>query len=299
MHHIAARHWLAFIAMVFIWSTTPLAIVFSSDGIDPYLNLALRISIAAAALGLWFAYQRRPLPFYRQALPVHLSVGALGIGLSMSLMYYAAQTAPSSWIALIFGLTPVFSALLEGLIFRQLHLRTIHWLGITSAIIGLWLIFHDPEHPLGQHMTLALAAMLLSTFLHALSASLVKRIPHKLAPIDTVMGGLLITIPITLLFWWLNGAAIPTQLTHQVQLSILYLAFVGSLAGFLLYYQVLAVFSATMSSFITLLAPSLALVWGSLLNNEPITPFLILGAGLILMGLTVFIVRPVDKPKAK
>jgi drug/metabolite transporter (DMT)-like permease len=71
----------------------------------------------------------------------------------------------------------------------------------------------------------------------------------------------------------------------------------GSLAGFLLYYQVLAVFSATMSSFITLLAPSLALVWGALLNEEPITFALLMGASLILLGLTIFIVKPADKPR--
>lgn len=292
---ISPTNWAVFASVVFIWSTTPLAIVFSSSGIDPYLNLTLRMVISALILGLWFIYQNRPLPFYKQAVPTHLSVGAVGIGLSMSLVYYAAQTLPSSWIALIFGLAPLFTALLEGLVFRSLSLTWVHWLGVLFATAGLWTIFHDPSHQLGAHMTLALVAMLASTFFHALSASLVKRLDHSLTPLDTVMGGLLVAIPITLAFWLLNGAEIPDTLTLNVQISIAYLAIMGSLAGFLLYYQVLTVFSATMSSFITLLAPSLALLWGSLLNDEPITLALLVGAGMILLGLTVFIVKPADK----
>jgi drug/metabolite transporter (DMT)-like permease len=71
----------------------------------------------------------------------------------------------------------------------------------------------------------------------------------------------------------------------------------GSLAGFLLYYQVLKAFSATMSSFMTLLAPSLALIWGTLLNHEPITEHLMIGALFILMGLAVFILIPAEKAR--
>ncbi len=93
---ISPTHWAVFAGVVFIWSTTPLAIVFSSVGIDPYLNLTLRMALSALLLGIWFAYQQRRLPFYRAALPTHLSVGAIGIGLSMSLVYYAAQTLPST-----------------------------------------------------------------------------------------------------------------------------------------------------------------------------------------------------------
>jgi len=287
--------WLVFATVVFIWSTTPLAIVISNQALDPFLSLAARMILSLLFLSAWFIYHRRPLPFYRQAIPTHLAVGVIGIGLSMPLVYIAAQTLPSNWIALIFGLAPLFTGLLEGFLFRTLVLTRWHWFGLGLAFYGLWIIFHDPKVDLQLSMTWALIAMLLSTFLHALSASLVKRVAHQVAPIDTVMGGLLIATPMTLLFWWLNGATFPTEIAIDTQFSIIYLGIFGSLAGFLLYYQVLKTFSATMSSFITLLAPSLALVWGAFLNQEPITEHLMTGAALILMGLAVFILIPADK----
>jgi drug/metabolite transporter (DMT)-like permease len=253
--------------------------------------------ISLLFLSVWFAYRRRPLPFYRQALPTHIAVGVIGIGFSMSLVYIAAKVLPSNWIALIFGLAPIFTGLLEGFVFRTLVLSIWHWFGLFFAFYGLWFIFNDPKYILEMSMMWSIIAMLLSTFLHALSASLVKRIAHKIPPIDTVMGGLLIATPLSLLFWWLNGANYPTEIEINTQLAILYLGLFGSLAGFLLYYQVLKAFSATMSSFITLIAPSLALIWGTLLNHEPITEHLITGALFILMGLAVFILIPAEKAR--
>lgn len=292
---ISPQAWAIFASVVFIWSTTPLAIVISNQAIDPFLSLSLRMLLSLILLSAWFIYQKRPLPLARTTWPTHLAVGGIGIGLSMSLVYLAAQQLPSSWIALIFGLAPLFTGILEGIVFRSLHLKIWHWLGIILAIYGLWIIFHDPNHQLKNDMTWSIIAMLASTFFHALSASLLKRTKVTLAPVDTVMGGLLIAIPMTLLFWWLNGHGTPSNVTQNVIYAIIYLGIIGSLAGFLLYYKVLTIFSATMSSFITLLAPTLALIWGALINNEPITPYLIIGACFILLGLAVFIMIPADK----
>lgn len=285
---------LAFVVVVLIWSTTPLAIVVSNAELDPYLSLLLRMLISLLFLGLWYGWQRRPLPFHAQAWPTHLSVGLVGIGMSMTLVYQAAQQLPSSWIALMFGLAPVFTGILEGLVFRGLRLGVWQWLGIGLAFGGLWRIFHDPEHSLNG-WSWPVLAMLLATFLHSLSASLVKRVTTPLPVMDTVMGGLMLAAPMVLVLWLLQGAQLPENWSWATLGAIAYLGLFGSLAGFLLYYQVLRAFSATMSSFITLLAPPLALVWGSLLNDEPLTWPLLTGAGMILAGLALFVLPAADK----
>jgi len=289
--------WAAFLAVVLIWSTTPLAIVYSSQTIDPYLSLALRMLLSLIILGLWFIWQKRSIPFHFQAWQVYFYVGVIGIGLSMSCAYQAAQTLPSSWIALIFGLAPVFTGILEGFIFKTLRLKIRHWLAILLAIIGLSIVVNDPERHMNANLFAGALIMIVSTFLHALSASMVKRVPVAIAPVDTVMGGLLLAVPIILIFWLMNGASIPEQLDVKSQTIIIYLGIIGSLAGFLLYYQVLKVFSATMSSFVTLLAPPLALLWAAWLNDEAVSDLLIVGAGLILAGLATFILNPAAKVK--
>lgn len=290
-------NWMAFWAVVLIWSTTPLAIIYSSQEVDPFLSLSLRFALSLLVLMIWYAIRGRRLPWHSNALKTYVAVGIIGVGLSMSCAYLAAQTLPSSWMALIFGLTPVFAGILEGLVFKSFALTRFHWLGMGLALTGLALVMFKPEQALSDIFSLGAGMMLLATLLHALSASLMKRIPEKLNIWDTVLGGLLFALPLTLGFWLWRGGELPTQL-HPITLwSILYLGIIGSLAGFLLYYKTLSAFSATTSSFITLLAPPLALVWATTINNEPMTMTLFIGTGMVLVGLWVFIRYGAEKSK--
>ena len=282
-------NWLAFWGVVLIWSTTPLAIIYSSQELDPLLSLSVRFALSLTVLMMWYLLTGRRLPWHTDAIRTYIAVGIIGIGLSMSCAYLSAQTLPSSWMALIFGLTPVFAGILEGLVFRSLHLSLVHWLGMGIALSGLGLVMFKPEQNLSDILSFGAAMMLLATALHALSASLVKRIKTKLTIWDTVLGGLLFALPLTLVFWLWTGGSLPDQINMTTVGAILYLGVIGSLAGFLLYYKTLSAFSATTSSFITLLAPPIALVWAVAINHEPMTDRLLIGTGLVLVGLWVFI----------
>ncbi len=280
--------WFAFWGVVLIWSTTPLAIIYSSQEVDPFLSLSLRFLLSLLVLGSWYLLTGKRLPWHKDALKNYVAVGVIGIGLSMSCAYLAAQSLPSSWMALIFGLTPLFAGILEALVFRSLSLTLVHWLGMSIALIGLVVVMLKPNQQASDLISFGASMMLLATALHALSASLVKRIPTQLSIWDTVLGGLLFALPLTLLLWWLTGGKTPEHLSSVSIISIAYLGIVGSLAGFLLYYKTLSAFSATTSSFITLLAPPIALIWAMTINNEPITESLLLGMVLVLFGLWLF-----------
>ncbi len=60
--------------LVFIWSTTPLAVVLSIRELHPVWALALRFALAAplAALCLWLLGER--LPFHREAVKSYAAV---------------------------------------------------------------------------------------------------------------------------------------------------------------------------------------------------------------------------------
>ncbi len=289
MNSTRLSNWFAFWGVVLIWSTTPLAIIYSSQELDPFLSLSLRFALSLLVLAVWYWFSGRRLPWHRDAIKTYIAVGVIGVGLSMSCSYLAAQTLPSAWMALIFGLTPVFAGILEGLVFKSLTLNYMHWLGMGLSLFGLGVVMFQPALTIAEMLSIGAMLMLLATALHALSASLMKRIKIKLDIWDTVLGGLIFALPLTLVFWLLSGAIIPTELHAMSIWSIFYLGIIGSLAGFLLYYKTLSAFSATTSSFITLLAPPFALLWAVTINHEPMTPTLFIGTGLVLIGLWVFI----------
>ncbi|MEE9358209.1 EamA family transporter [Candidatus Vondammii sp. HM_W22] len=83
-------------------------------------------------------------------------------------------------------------------------------------------------------------------------------------------GGLLVAAPLFLLAWFLADAIWPEVLSSRALYSILYLALVGSVIGFAMYFYVLKHVEATRVALITLITPVTALLLGSLLNGESI-----------------------------
>jgi drug/metabolite transporter (DMT)-like permease len=74
--------------------------------------------------------------------------------------------------------------------------------------------------------------------------------------------------------------------------SILYLAVVGSAVAFVTLTILLRVMSAQASSFIALLIPFGALIFGAVLYSEPITGRAVAGAVLVVAGLLAARGRP-------
>ena len=62
----------------------------------------------------------------------------------------------------------------------------------------------------------------------------------------------------------------------------------GSLIGFYAYFTVLQKLSASNVTLITLITPVIALTLGAVLNGETINDKLILGAFMVLLGLTIY-----------
>ena len=93
----------AYLTVIIIWSTTPLAIQWSSDGVGYQFGAALRMVIGLTLLLLIVRLWRLPLNWSKQSLLVYLS-GGIPLFLAMSGVYWSAQFIPSGWISVIFGL---------------------------------------------------------------------------------------------------------------------------------------------------------------------------------------------------
>jgi probable blue pigment (indigoidine) exporter len=68
-----------------------------------------------------------------------------------------------------------------------------------------------------------------------------------------------------------------------------YLAIGGSLLGFTLFFYVLKKLSPSAVSLITLMTPVLAMMVGVLAAGEHITPAMMIGGGLVLFALVVYV----------
>ncbi|MBF0218614.1 MAG: DMT family transporter [Gammaproteobacteria bacterium] len=280
--HIA----LAYLGVILIWSTTPLAIQWSSAEVGYLFGVTSRMVIGAIMavtivllMGWGFYWNRRSRLAY-------LIAGFTVYG-SMLATYWSAQYIPSGWISLLFGLSPLLTTLFSHYLITAQPLSLRRTAGILVAFCGLTLIFASGLH-LSTVNHIGIYGILFAVSLHSLGAVLLKRLNSQNPALVTTSGSLGVAAPLFLLTWWFLDGQLPATIPLQSGIAILYLALFGSVIGFALYYFVLQQVDATRVSLITLITPVTALLLGHQLNHEPLTTAVIFGSILILIGLVLF-----------
>lgn len=277
---------LAYLGVVIIWSTTPLAIKWSAQEVSYIFGVTSRMCIGAVCLLVLMLLARQPLRIHRSAWMTYLAV-ALQLYVSMLVTYWGARFIPSGWLSVIFGLSPFMTAILAAIFLKERSLSLPKLMSYFLGVGGLLIMF-DSALAFSQTAMQGMVAILIATFLYAVSSVWVKNIDAKLPALTQISGGMLLALPAYLATWyWLDDGHIPETLSRQTQLSILYLGMIATPIGFALYYYVLLYLTATTVALITLITPLFSLFLGYSVNQEPITLKIALGSGLILLALGI------------
>jgi len=277
---------LSFAGLILIWSTTPLAILWSSEGVGYLFGITSRMAVGCVVGLLLVALLGIGMRWNNRALAAYLA-GGLGVYGAMLCTYWAAQFIPSGWISLIFGLSPVMTALMAMLWLQGDSMNGRKFAGMGLGLLGLAAIFGS-SLSMDMHAALGVLAMLLAVGIYSASTVWVKRIRASLPPLVMSSGTLLVATPLFMLSMALLAPALPQHIEPRTLGAIGYLAVFGSVLGFSLFYYVLHHVDATRVALITLVTPVLALAAGHWLNSEPLGMDVLLGSALILSGLALF-----------
>jgi len=276
----------AFMGVVLIWATTPLAIKWSSEGAGFLFGVASRMVLGLFVCLVLVALLSRRMRWHRDAMLTYLA-GGVGMWAAMTSVYWGAQFIPSGLVSVLFGLSPVVTALMASLWLQERAFTPFRVLGMGLGIAGLGIIFgHSLE--MGPDAPLGMAAVLLSVHIHSASAVWIKRIGARLQALETTTGALLVALPLFTMNWALLDGGWPAEIELHSLWAIVYLGVFGSSLGFILYYYVLRNVQATRVALVTLITPIIALFLGQWLNEESVTTREWLGIGIILTGLACF-----------
>jgi hypothetical protein len=95
----------AYFGIILIWSTTPLTIQWSTQGVSFTLAVLARMLIGLVTAVLILLVGRTRFPLHPRAL-VAYTVGGVGLFTSMALTYWGRPLLHSGLIAVMFGLAP-------------------------------------------------------------------------------------------------------------------------------------------------------------------------------------------------
>lgn len=277
---------LAYLTIIVIWSTTPLAIQWSATGTGFAFAVMARMAIGLGLAGVILALQGKGLPLHRSARQSYL-VGGLGTFGAMLATYWGAQYIHSGLVSVLFGLTPLMTSVFAALWLGESALRPAKLLGIACGLAGLALIFASGHDLAGSRAVVGIAALLVAVLIYSASLVGVKRIGDHSPPLATTAGTLLVAMPLFVLAWWLADGCLPATVPTRAGAAIVYLGAFGSVLGFALYYYVIKHMEAGKVSLITLVTPVLALLLGHLANGEAVESRVWTGAILISLGLAL------------
>ncbi len=291
---------LIYISVILLWATTPLAIKWSGEGPGFLFGVTARIAIGSICVLFALVLMRQKLVWHRKARLTYLAI-AMQIYGSMLAVYWAAQFIPSGWISVIFGITPLMTALLAAVFLGERSLTLGKLLAYSLGIGGLVIMFGSALQ-LGYDAVLGIGGILVSALLQAISSVWIKGIAAKLPALSQVAGGLLLALPAYLLTWGIADGHWPSALTPISLAAIIYLGVIATTIGFVLYYYLLTHLPATRVALITLATPLLSLMLGHVINHEPMTMKVATGTCFILSAFIIheFFDRfPALKPIAK
>ncbi|MFG6158557.1 DMT family transporter [Halomonas sp. 1390] len=277
----------AYLIVVLVWATTPLAIKWSAEGGAPIGSVMLRMLIALV-VGALILLMRRHRPRLDRRAWLSYAAAVPGVFGAMALSYHASQHLPSGMLSVMFGMAPLVSGLILQALPGATRLRGWHWFGCGLGLAGLGVVFAD-SLTLGGGQLGALLMMLAAVTLFSGSGIAVQRVAAGLGPLEQTVGALAMSLPCFLALWLASGEPLSIPLSERGRGAVLYLAVFGSLIGFLCYYLILSRLHAATVALVTLITPVLALGLGMTLNQEKPSASMLAGALLILVALGAYL----------
>lgn len=277
--------------VVLIGGTNFVAVRFSNQELAPFWGAGIRF--AAAALLLFAIAAARGVPLPRgAALLVALIFGTLSFGASYAFIYWGLVEAPAALASVLVALTPLLTLLLA----RAQGLEALTWRGgiaATIALVGIAVVFGDQIRTAVS--LISVLALLAGAFCIAESTVLAKRLPrlHPIAINAVAM------VPGALLLVALSAAAgEPRMLPNReaTWIALAYLVTAGSVGLFVGFLIVVRRWTASATSYATVLFPLVTVATGALLAGEFVSLTFLLGTVLVIAGVYVGALAPGARP---
>ncbi len=282
----------AFAAIYLIWGSTFLATRYAVTVIPPFFVSGTRFFIAGVVL---FTYARistkEPLTWRNWQAATLL--GALFFLICHGGVSWAAKHVPSGISALLMASISMWTALIELVRRSESRPRRLVIVCLLTGFIGMALLVARPQMLAGSHVgSMGAIVVLVGAFSWALGTVLTRKVdlPSSTilsASMQMICGGALL-----LILGAASGQAADFHLssvTRPALLGMVFLTFIGSLAGFTCYIWLLSHCSPTRVATYAYVNPIVALFLGWAIAGEQLTERSLL-ASLIVVGSVAVII---------
>lgn len=283
---------LVWLLLCCIWGSTWLFIKLGLADLPPFTFAGIRFVIASIILLSLIAVRRVPLPRARRDLWLLAVTGVLSFSLNYGLVFWGEQYISSGLAALLQSTLPAFGLIIAHFYLPGERMTAPRIAGVLFGVIGVGVVFSNQLQVSGPKALLGSAALVLSAFCAAYANVLVKAYGLNLQPSVLAAGQMICgLVPLLVVGISTEGNPLYFHWTSRAFLALGYLAVVGSVIAFLLYYWLVQHMQVTKSMLIALVTPVVAVILGMLVLDERLTWRTLAGGAMIICGIALIVLR--------
>ncbi len=276
-----------YILVCIFWGTSWLVIKLSLEYVSPLMNLGLRMFFSSIAILMIMKFTRTELDLSAKSIKLYIILGLFSYSIPFSLVYWAEKTIPSSLASILFGMYPLFIAILSSIFVQEESLSIPKIAGIILAFIGVVFIFKDGLRIEFSHHFPGMIAVITSALFQSSVAITIKKKGGHLNPLSMNF------IPTAIATVFLISVSLvaedisKNQITLKPILMILYLAIFVTVFNFTAYYWLLKRMSVVILSLTSFITPVIAVFVGVVFAGEKFSTGMTLGALCVLLGILI------------
>lgn len=240
----------------------------------------LRVTIATACLLPVLIWRGQFGALRAQAGPIAV-MGLFNSALPFVLIAWATLSITAGLASILNATVPIFTALI-GALWLGDRLGRSRALGLAIGLGGVALLAADKADFKPGGSGWALVAMLVATSCYGFAANFTKRHLTGTAPLVNAAGSQVISTLALLPFaLWVWPATLPGTLPW---LAAVALGIGCTAVAYLLFFRLIGRIGASRAVTVTFLIPVFGTLWGVLLLGETVTPAMLLGGAVVLLG---------------
>ena len=278
------------VVLCVIWSTTWLVVKKGVVDLPPFTSATLRMALAALVMAGVSAVLAKREGGEKPSIRLSLVMGIGNFSVTYGIVYWASTILPSGLIALLWAIYPMMMAITGHFYLDGEKLRPLQWTGFMISFIGVAVLKTDLEE-FGESAPLAASIVLLSPLSSCIATAIVKKHGANVSSNLLNRNGLIVSVFPLLAMTLLFERDATIHWTGFAVFSVAYLAIMGTVVTFGIYYYLLRFAAAHKLSLIAFITPAIAVAIGCLLGNETANLRILLGAAFILSGVVLVVIR--------
>lgn len=268
------------------WGTTWYAITLQLGVVDPVISIVYRFGLAAAVLFGWCALRGERLGLTAPQHAAAAGVGFFTFSINYPLVYWAEGRVASAVVAVIFAALAFVNLVAFRLVFKQ-RAPALAWAAALLGMVGVGVLFWSElaDAHIGRAAALGMAAAFLGVVASVVGNLFARRGEIAGAPVAAATAwGMLYGSAMLAAFALLTGRTWAFEWTWSYGLSLVYLALVGSVIAFALYFGLARRRGYGAASYISALTPPVAMLMSTLFEGKGWSAFALAGVALVLFG---------------